>query len=396
MGVTWSSRLQAAGVSLHGILAGQLRRLGIDPAHIPDDPPRFLALAEAVSTSNEALEMVCNRLEESLRSIQSDDAGRSGQHYINLFERTPIPTWEENFDDVAAWIGGLRSSGVTDLADYLETYPEEFGRAVSMIEVTNVNPAAAQLVGASDRATLIGPLSPDILDDDSAPSFLAQFQAIWDSEDSAGTPVVGTRFNEEKFDGLIEWRVLRVAGAYDYSRVLVTIVDITDQKAEERKAKEALKSKDELLASVTHELRTPLAAVMGFAEILRAMDQGDYEEERDGLLGIITNQAADMSDLVEDLLTSARSELGQLDIVSVPVNVHAQIAQVQESRSATDRPFDVPARPSEPFPAVGDPQRVRQILRNLITQCQSLWRARDNRRGGCGAQRRGRKSSRQR
>ena len=121
------------------------------------------------------------------------------------------------------------------------------------------------------------------------------------------------------------------------------------------------------MASVTHELRTPLAAVMGFAEILRAMDQGDYEEERDGLLGIITNQAADLSDLVEDLLTSARSELGQLDIVSVPVNVHAQIAQVQESRSATDRPFDVPARPSEPFPAVGDPQRVRQILRNLIT-----------------------------
>ncbi len=381
MGAIRSTQSQAAGVPVHGMLARQLRRLGIDPAHIPDDPPWLPALAEEVSTYYEELEMTHNRLEQSLRSafdeiqtledslhdLQSGDSARSAEHYLSLFERIPIPTWEENFEKVAAWIRELRSSGVTNLADYLETYPEEFRRAISLVEVTNVNSAAAQLVGAPDETSLIGPLRPNILNDDSAPSFLAQFQAIWDSEDSAGTSVVGTRFNGEKFDGLIEWRVLKVAGAYDYSRVLVTIIDITDQKAGERKAKESLKSKDELLASVSHELRTPLTAVMGFAEILREMDQGDYEEERDGLLGIIANQAADLSDLVEDLLTNARSELGQLDVVSVPVNIHAQIAQVQEGRSATDRPIHVPERPSAPVTAVGDPQRVRQILRNLVT-----------------------------
>ena len=366
MAATTSDQTRGTGVPVHGTLARQLRRLGVDPADIPDDPSWLPALAEAVSTRYEELETTRGRLEESLRN-QSGDLGRSAEHYLNLFERTPIPIWEENFEHVAAWIGDLRSSGVTDLADYLETRPEEFARAVSMIEVTNVNPAAAQLVGAPYEAALIGPLGPDILDDDSAPSFLAQFQAIWDSEESAGTPLVGTRFNGEKFDGLIEWRVLRVAGTYDYSRVLVTIVDITDQKAGERKAKEFLKSKDELLASVSHELRTPLTAVMGFAEVLREMDQGDYEEERDRLLGIITNQAADLSDLVEDLLTSARSELDQLDVASVPVNIHAQIAQVQESRPATDRPFQVPERPTTPVIAAGDPQRVRQILRNLVT-----------------------------
>jgi signal transduction histidine kinase len=106
---------------------------------------------------------------------------------------------------------------------------------------------------------------------------------------------------------------------------------------------------------------------MGFAEILRAMDQGDYEEERDGLLAIISSQAADLSDLVEDLLTNTRSELGQLEVVSVPVNIHAQLAQVQEARPSTDKPLSLPDRPDTPVTAVGDPQRVRQILRNLVT-----------------------------
>jgi signal transduction histidine kinase len=201
----------------------------------------------------------------------------------------------------------------------------------------------------------------------SAPSFITQFAAVWDSTERVTTPVVGRRINGEQFDGLIEWRAVRLGDGFDYSRVLVTIVDITEQKDAERRARQSLRTHDEMMASVTHELRTPLAAVMGFAEILRGMDQGDYEEEREGLLSIIAGQAADLSDLVEDLLTNARSELGQLEVVSEPVNVFAQLAQVREARPDTDKPIQVPERPAEPVTALGDPTRVRQILRNLVT-----------------------------
>jgi signal transduction histidine kinase len=367
MAATTPSQKKITGLPSDGILAGQLRRFGIDAANIPDDPPWFPALIEAVQLRYVELEMTSDRLEQDLRNLRSGDVARTAEHYLALFETTPVPTWEQDFEKVSAWIRDLRSSGVSDLPAYLDGRPEEFRRGVSLIEVTNANQAAADLLRVPDRVALLGPLPGDMLDDDSAPSFLAQFQAIWDSEDSTNTPVAGTRFDGTKFEGLLEWRVLRVAGTYDYSRVLLTVIDITDQKIGERLAMESLKSQDELLASVSHELRTPLAAVMGFAEILREMDQGDYEEERDGLLGIIANQASDLSDLVEDLLANARSELGKLDLASVPVNVHAQIAQVQESRAATDRPIRVPERPSTPVSAVGDPQRVRQILRNLVT-----------------------------
>ena len=54
----------------------------------------------------------------------------------------------------------------------------------------------------------------------------------------------------------------------------------------------------------------------------------------------------------------------------MPVNIHAQIAQVLEGRTDEDRTIKAPPRPDEPLLASGDPQRVRQILRNLITNSE--------------------------
>ena len=365
---------------IHSILGRQLRDIGVDPTG--DDAPDWLpGLLDRIGAYYEELETIRNRLEDELRNayvetqrledtihdLRSDVSAQSNEHYLDLFERIPIPTWEEDFEAVHAWLAELRSMGVKDLAAYLADNPDELRRGVSLIQVTNVNPAAAELVGAPDEVALIGPLARDTVDDDSAPAFLAQFEAIWHSQDSVRTNLKGTRFDGRKFDGIIEWRVLKSGRRYDYSRVLVTIVDITDQKAVERKAVASLRSHEEMIASVTHELRTPLTSVLGFAELLKAMDQGDYEEEREGLLSIISNQAADLSDLVEDLLTSARSELGELNVAKVPVNVHAQIAQVLEGAPSHWPEFGLPVRPDEPLLVAGDPQRVRQILRNLIT-----------------------------
>lgn len=380
MAETNSSADKSSGSPIHTILARQLRALGVDPESLPDDPPWLVDLADDVSGYYEYLEKIRYRLERSIheafqkmqtleRSLLEyrEEHAAPGEHYLDIFENSPVATWEEDLGAVVDWLRELEGSGVTDLRAYLDANPEEVDKGVALIEVTNANEAAARLVGAPDEAALLGPLRPERIGHQSVPSFLAQFQAIWDEQDSVRTQMVGSRFDGETFDAILEWRVLKVGSAFDYSRVLVTMVDISDQKAAEREAVETLKSRDEMLASVTHELRTPLAAVMGFAEVLRAMDEGDYEEERDGLLSIIAGQASDLSDMVEDLLASARSELGQLELARVPVNIHAQIAQVQEARPETDAPIAVPDRPDEPLLALGDPQRVRQILRNLIT-----------------------------
>jgi signal transduction histidine kinase len=128
-----------------------------------------------------------------------------------------------------------------------------------------------------------------------------------------------------------------------------------------------VRSKDEFVASVSHELRTPLAAVMGFAEILRD-ETGDLtDEERLELTTTIAREAYDLAGIVEDLLVAARAEINSVYISQVPVDVGANCAQVVEVLTEADRSRITVIEPSERVRAVADPVRLRQIIRNLLT-----------------------------
>lgn len=122
-------------------------------------------------------------------------------------------------------------------------------------------------------------------------------------------------------------------------------------------------AKDQLIRTVSHELRTPLTAILGYAEMLR--DPDSRGGEREAMIGTILRQGRDLSDIVEDLLTRAQSEARTLRVVAVPVSLVANVNQVLEGWNPDERPRIVAA--GTPASAVGDPARVRQVLRNLLT-----------------------------
>lgn len=126
-------------------------------------------------------------------------------------------------------------------------------------------------------------------------------------------------------------------------------------------------AKDRFLASVSHELRTPLTGVLGFAELLRDNDPEMPPAERQQMLRAVADQALDLGHIIEDLLVGARAELDQLTISKVPVLPRAQVAQVIEAYGPEvgARVKVIDALPTD-LRAMGDPGRVRQILRNLI------------------------------
>jgi signal transduction histidine kinase len=124
-------------------------------------------------------------------------------------------------------------------------------------------------------------------------------------------------------------------------------------------------SKTDFVASVSHELRTPLTSVIGFAELLMDSSVEFDREQRRDLLGAIADQGYELANIVEDLLVAARSEIGDLQVTKVPVNVRAQTAQVLESmRAGNAGSIEIVGDPEY---GLADPQRVRQILRNLLT-----------------------------
>lgn len=131
-----------------------------------------------------------------------------------------------------------------------------------------------------------------------------------------------------------------------------------------RELEELIDSKTRFLATVGHELRTPLTSVVGFATVLQDPDDKMSTDERNEMLEIIINQGLDLAAIIDDLLVMARSETGQLELTRVTVNLRAQAAQVIEAiRPANKITIHVPP---EDVLALGDPARIRQIIRNLV------------------------------
>jgi signal transduction histidine kinase len=125
-----------------------------------------------------------------------------------------------------------------------------------------------------------------------------------------------------------------------------------------------VESKDKLIASVSHEIRTPLTSIVGFARLLHEstwLSQADRQE----MLGLLVHQSADLTNIVDDLLVAAKVDMGQLEVISVSVDLRAQAAQALEGLDPGSR--KVVKLTNDTVRCAGDPARVRQIIRNLIS-----------------------------
>lgn len=127
--------------------------------------------------------------------------------------------------------------------------------------------------------------------------------------------------------------------------------------------------KSDFVAAVSHELKTPLTAIIGAAKTVHRGGMTMGEPERTNFLEMIERQANRLLRLVEDLLTTARIEAGLTTLRRESVDV-AQLAQsviddLRSARIAKDRSIEV--RSSSPHPTVlGDETALQQVLSNLV------------------------------
>jgi len=134
--------------------------------------------------------------------------------------------------------------------------------------------------------------------------------------------------------------------------------------ARERR-EQTIRTKDSFMASVSHELRTPLSAVLGFGQILQDDGGSLSMAERSELVETVVRQATDLTNIVNDLLVAAKTDTGTLQVAKVPVTLRAQTAQALEAFEHEQASHIVLT--GEATRAMGDPHRVRQIVRNLVS-----------------------------
>lgn len=156
-----------------------------------------------------------------------------------------------------------------------------------------------------------------------------------------------------------------------WDRIVIVDLDVSDLRRTQGHLEEALaiqrklvESKDQLIASVSHEIRTPLSAIVGFARLLHESAE-DSPEERHEMLSVVVQQSADLANIVDDLLVVAKLDMGQLEVSRVGVDLRAQAAQAVEGLAPDARRSII--CPEETVRCFGDPARVRQVVRNLIS-----------------------------
>ncbi|HSN68370.1 MAG TPA: ATP-binding protein, partial [Thermoanaerobaculia bacterium] len=150
---------------------------------------------------------------------------------------------------------------------------------------------------------------------------------------------------------------------------------IENQRAElrdrERKALEAAETanrvKDDFLATVSHELRTPLTAIIGWASLLRNLPH--EEATREGI-AVIESSARTQAQIIEDLLDFSRLTADKLRIDLRAIDLSARVADAVDAvRPAAETAGVTLSLTLEPLPRtiVGDPERIRQVVWNLLT-----------------------------
>jgi PAS domain S-box-containing protein len=177
-------------------------------------------------------------------------------------------------------------------------------------------------------------------------------------------------------DGRIGWSMDRVASVTYQGRraVLGITINITEHKEMEialQKAKEAAEvatqAKSDFLASMSHEVRTPMNGVIGMAGLLA--DTPLNPEQRDYVESIKSSADALMT-IVNDILDFSKVEAGKLELEKMDFDIRSAIENMNDVLAVRAREKGLEyvwlMEPNVPTQLVGDPGRLRQVLINLI------------------------------
>ena len=138
-------------------------------------------------------------------------------------------------------------------------------------------------------------------------------------------------------------------------------------EVERDRALEAAAAKRNFLSIISHELRTPMNGVLGFAQLLLA---SELKPEQRRQVEIIRSSGKTLLALVNDILDLSRMEAGGLELADEPFSLEEVTGEVLDLARAGMTGKDIETAiyidPHLPAKLRGDPERVRQILTNLV------------------------------
>ena len=246
---------------------------------------------------------------------------------------------------------------------------------------TFVNPAAEQMIGRFDKEivgrelhSLVHPVYPGVITCDA--SRCALFAAL--RGDPRSGPVEDTFFRSDGKSFPVEFTASSMTDQ-DGTPIgmVVTFRNITEKRAAalaaeaERRYREAEaqnRAKDNFLATLSHELRTPMTSILGWVQFLRT--GGFSQDELEEALETVESSARLQARLIDDMLDVSRIVLGKFQVDLHPT----RISDIVEAALTTARPVaaehevkltsEIEERDSV---VQADPSRMQQVIGNILS-----------------------------
>lgn len=161
------------------------------------------------------------------------------------------------------------------------------------------------------------------------------------------------------------------------TKIICAVQDITDRKLAEKElieakliAEESIKIKEQFLANVTHEIRNPLNAIIGFSELI--LKNRDFMiDDHQKYMNAISNSGKNLLTLINDLLDFSKIKSGKFQLEEIEFDVRATVNDAVDlfKPKALEKFIQLECKisPNVPERLKGDPMRLNQALVNLIS-----------------------------
>jgi len=138
-------------------------------------------------------------------------------------------------------------------------------------------------------------------------------------------------------------------------------------KEKEEEARKTDIAKDEFLAMITHELKTPLVPIQGYSDILLGEHLGKLTEKQRERINIIKSSSETLLGIISDLLDAQKLDLGQLRMKKENKNIKDTLIKAIETLKPEAEQNNIEINSNlQDFTIEHDPERITQVVTNLI------------------------------